>query len=433
MGRIRLAAFWAAMLLATAAVSAQPVTITYISHTSAGLEDPGNRIYQQIFQEFMEAHPNIVVEMYFGGREQVQVRMASGQAPDATFLENWYLPAWKHNGLILPLDDFVARDNYSLDEFFPFLVELSRTTNSRTGQVNLFALPRHPSPLAVFFNKEMYASAGMQTPDQLDLAEWTFERFHSDARRLTMDRNGDGSLDHWGVRAQDLQTVPHTLFPVIRAFGGGVIDSERYTSTLASPESIKAIEWVADLVWGIQVAPRPGESGSFQNGNVAMLLNIFGQTRSVIAQGDFDWDLAYLPAGPAGRFNRSVAGTHVMLSSTRHPEETWLLLKWLATDRAQAMIASGGTALPSRISTAVSVFENPGEALEGKNLRVFLDPLNAVGHSEPGLILWEEMRQTVNSALSPVWRGELSAYEGATEGSRLLNELLEEERALRGH
>lgn len=113
----------------------------------------------------MEAHPNIKVDMQFGGREQVQVRMASGQAPDATFLENWYLPAWQHNGLIRPLDEFAERDNYPLEDFFPFMIELSRTTNSQTGQVNLFALPRHPSPLAVYFNKDMYASAGMQLPE----------------------------------------------------------------------------------------------------------------------------------------------------------------------------------------------------------------------------------------------------------------------------
>src|SRR5690606_26186819 len=208
---------------------------------------------------------------------------------------------------------------------------LSRTTNSQTGQVNLFALPRHPSPLAVYFNKDMYASAGMQLPNQIDLEDWTFERFHEDARRLTMDRNGDGALDQFGIRAQDLQTVPHTLFPVIRAFGGAVVDEERYVSLLDRPESVEAIAWVTDLMWGVQVSPRPAEQGTFFDGTVGMYMNIFGQTRNVIARSAFDWDLALLPAGPAGRFNRSVAGAHVMLSSTKHPNETWELLKWLAS------------------------------------------------------------------------------------------------------
>jgi len=311
------------------------------------------------------------------------------------------------------------------------MIELTRTKSSQTGQNHLYALPRHPSPLAVYFNRDMFANAGLETPDQIDLDSWTFDRMREDARRLTQDRSGDGVFDQFGLRAQDFQTVPHTLFPLIRAFGGAVVDEERLVSLLDNSASIDGIEWIADLMWGVQVAPRPGQSGTLPAGNVAMSMNIFGQTRSVIAQSDFDWDLAYLPAGPAGRFNRSVAGTHVMLSSTDHPDAAWLLLKWLASDRAQALIASGGTALPSRIDTAIRVFDDPGPALAGKNLRVFLDPLTASGHSEPGLILWEEMRQSVNSALQPLWRGEVSAVEAATQASASLDAILAEERALR--
>lgn len=125
------------MLLGPSSLFAQEITLTYISHTTAGLNDPGNRIYQQIFEEFMQAYPHIRVEMYFGSQEQVQVMMASGQSPDATFLENWYLPAWQHNGLILPLDDFIARDNYAMDEFFPFMVELTKITGSQTGKTQI--------------------------------------------------------------------------------------------------------------------------------------------------------------------------------------------------------------------------------------------------------------------------------------------------------
>jgi len=411
--------------------AAEQITLTYVSHTGAGLEDPGNQIYRQLFDEFSAEYPDIKVEMFFGGRPQVQVMMAGGLAPDVTFLENWHLPAWQHSGSILPLDPFVERDGYPLEEFFPFMIELSRTKSSQTGMDHLYALPRHPSPLAVYFNRDMYLNAGMETPDQIALDSWTFDRMRDDARRLTQDRTGDGVFDEFGLRAQDFQTVPHTLFPLIRAFGGAVIDDERLVSVLDSAESVEGIQWIADLMWGVQVAPRPGENAAFTSGNVGMFMNIFGQTRSVIANAEFDWDLAYLPAGPAGRFNRSVAGTHVMLSSTNHPDAAWLLLKWLASDRAQALIASGGTALPSRIDTAIRVFDDPGPALEGKNLRVFLDPLTVSGHAEPGLILWEDMQRTVNSALQPVWRGEVSATEAATQASSLLEAILAEERSLR--
>ena len=202
------------------------------------------------------------------------------------------------------------------------------------------------------------------------------------------------------------RTIPHTLFPVIRSFGGGFLD-DKTRRTAFNEYTAEALQFLVDLASVHQVAPRFGAAvPSFADGGYAMEVNIFPQMGVIHAGvGDsFEWNVAPMPAGRAGRVNRSVAGTHVILSASRQPEAAWQFLKFLGSDRAQEIIFEAGVVMPARISTARRVFENPPEYMKDKNINVFVEGLLAGGQAEAILPEWTDIVRIFTEELNPVWR-----------------------------
>lgn len=143
----------------------------------------------------MDRNPNIKAELLHGGSqylEKIRVMSAAGSSVDATFLANWDIAPLAEDGLLLPLDDFVTRDRYDLNVFFPMLVELCYYRH-RSGQEYLYALPRHPSPNVVYYNVDMYNKAGLSFPSSDDPALWNWEAYLDTARKLSVDNNGVAS------------------------------------------------------------------------------------------------------------------------------------------------------------------------------------------------------------------------------------------------
>ena len=203
--------------------------------------------------------------------------------------------------------------------------------------------------------------------------------------------------------------IPHTLFPIIRSFGGGILDDVD-RRTIFNDETREAIQWVADLSLVERAAPRVNEvpaGATFESGYYSMMVDIFPRMLYMSEQiEDFDWNIAPMPAGRAGRINRSVAGTHAILSTSKNPDAAWEFLKFLASDRAQEIIFEAGVVMPSRIETARRVFEDPPSYMADKNINVFIEGLLAGGQTEPVFPEWNRIVSIFNSELGQVWNGE---------------------------
>src|SRR5690606_12443476 len=106
--------------------------------------------YQKLAEEFNAQNPDINVEIMTPAGsylEVLRVMVAGGNSPDLTFLANWDIASMAEDGLLQPLELYVERDGYDLNAFFPLTVELSHYRLAN-GQRHLYALPRHPSPIA---------------------------------------------------------------------------------------------------------------------------------------------------------------------------------------------------------------------------------------------------------------------------------------------
>jgi len=123
------------------------------------------------------------------------------------------------------------------------------------------------------------------------------------AKKLTKDVDGDGRPEQYGFY---LDPQPWPLYWVIRSYGGELFDPATKKATLLDPRTVKALQFVADLIqkWVVQPVVAPGEFYQvFANRQVAMIHGLnddaFGWDEAI---GDkFAWGIAPSPKGPVKR------------------------------------------------------------------------------------------------------------------------------------
>lgn len=280
-------------------------------------------IQEDLIEPFEAMHPNIkIVHEAVPGSEfwdKLPVMIASGRAPDLIHMSVGYVYEYAKMGLIENLQPYFDRD-LNEDDFFMEPFKAVRYPDMETGDI--YAMPYSFMVTALFYNKDMFDEAGVHYPD----STWTWDDLRAAARRLTMDKDGDGVPDQYGFVIN-----PHyeSFDPLVRSFGGRMLSEDLTTVTFASPEGIAATQFVTDMIQEDGSTIRGGR-GDFVSGRVAMW--IAGMYAIDIRdQVTFDWDVALMPIGPAGRVVRLWPDSFAIPIDAKHKEAAWEFIKYVVT------------------------------------------------------------------------------------------------------
>ncbi len=145
-----------------------PVKITFAGWVSSGEE------YQfdvQMVDEFNSLNPGITVNFtpittnYYS---TLSTELTTGTGPSVFYMENTELPRFVAGGYLLNLTPYLKADpSFNLSDFIPSIIN----TFYYHGQ--LYAVPKDWNVLAVFYNKQLLAMAGLPPPPQ----NWNWSTF----------------------------------------------------------------------------------------------------------------------------------------------------------------------------------------------------------------------------------------------------------------
>src|SRR5688500_5872205 len=316
----------------------QPVTITYLfnGNLTGVVTDITKRLYDT---EFRAANPNVTIDFQGSGASgaehivKVTALTAAGTQPDAFYLSNSQdRPALTTKSMVRAMDDLIRADaKFKKDDWFEVHLGAWQYQKKQMG------LPWQGGPLAFYYNKELFAEAGIPTPSE---ATWTFDAWRdagaklrrvmtvTDAPRWATDVGGQWL--HW-----------------IYAYGADVLDKENKKSVLDGKEALAGLQMMADFIHRDQIALKPQDFGGKTHAQLFMekrLAMIVMNRQGASAQGFIQpWvAITQLPKGTAGRFSQGNIDGFAMGSATKAPAAAWEAMKWRTGDTLRRELLRSG-------------------------------------------------------------------------------------------
>lgn len=353
--------------------------------------------YREVIRAFGEVEPGIEVRLiHTGNRDDLVTRLstsfAGGTPPDLFLLNYRFIGQYQARGVLEPVQRYLeGSDAFERQDFFP------QALDAFTFDGVLTCLPQNVSSLVVYFNKDLFQEIGLEGPPE----GWTFFDMVGLARNLTIDLDGDGAPERYGL---GVEPTVIRIAPFIWSNGGTLVDDEQAPTrfTLEEPAAVEVMQSFFDLREEYRVVPTEHEieaqkdEDRFLNGTTAMLLASRRETPSLRTITDFEWDVAPLPVfqEPAGILH---SDAYCMPRASAHKEAAWRFMEFALGPEGQRITARAGRTVPSLIEVANSdAFLDPGQPPASS--RVFLDAIPTI-RRVPNISTWPEIEERTDAIL----------------------------------
>ena len=198
----------------------------------------------ELVEQFNASQSEVSAEAQFQGAyadlvQKLQAALAAGSVPDLVLLDSPFVALFAKDDVLVALDKFASNKKTGVDlkDFIPGLLE------DGYYKGKLYALPFMRSTPLLYFNRDMFAAAGL--PDR---APDTWDEFRDFCRKMT---KGD---QQYGASFTLSTTTAHWyLQGAIYAFGGEVSD-KNFKVKLESPQAIAAAQFWQDMVFKDKIA-----------------------------------------------------------------------------------------------------------------------------------------------------------------------------------
>lgn len=329
----------------------------------------------KLIPAFEKKHPKIKIRLTTSlgdaGYDAKLLTMIAGKlAPDIFHVTQTNFPFYANKGVLLPLDELLARDKVlARDDLYAKLLD------GMTLDGQLLGLPADFSTIIMFYNQDIFDRYGLKYP----AGGWTKDDYLEYCRKLTRDTDRDGFTDLWGTMNPDA----YNRWPAwVWNNGGRIFTPDGQKCVLDSPASIEGLRFYVDLSRTHHVAPTPDQSMGqsfeemFVSRNAAMIADSrYAYKLFLKGKGlPFRWDVAPMPRGKelATTF---IWGGNCIYRDTPYPEESWEFLKFLSGEAGAAINLEGGNALPAYKAAAENAVRGHATPDAPRSDALFLDAI----------------------------------------------------------
>lgn len=279
---------------AAPAVSAAPQNVSLTFYFPVAVPGPITKIIDGYITKFEAANPGITVKAVLSGgypdtltKIQTTIK-GGGTPPDVAVLLSTDLYSLVDSGAIAPLDDEVnaaGGDTY-LADFYPAFLANSRY------QGHIWSLPFQRSTPVLFYNKDMFAAAGIDATT----GPVNYQQLVDDAKKLTKPGTTGIEISSDGI--------PYWLFQPFAIGNGTNVFTAANKVTFDSPKVVEALQDFVDLSSKDKVMPSgilqwANMPNDFVNGKAAMIWHSSGSLANILQQAKFKVGVGYA-VGRAG-------------------------------------------------------------------------------------------------------------------------------------
>lgn len=327
---------------APAAPADEKIELTYLNAcfpSSIGVTD-------LLIAKFKETHPNIEVKTECAQgdyAEGIFARAAAGNLPDVVFSADLFTVPFVENNVLIDLEQFdQVDDSFTFEDVYPNILALGKVP----GKAGTFMIPASWDSVQMYYNKDLFESSGAPMPTD----EWTWDDLVAACQTIQSKNESVNCIANGGTGGWDWWAY---FIPWIVGYGGYPVNDDFTKSTFSSPESLPGIQAYVDL-WAKHKVTIPlgvdvpgGNQGCFTGGSCATFFMIPGVMKDLREQiKDFDWDVVVAPAHPKQHATGMGTYGYGISKDSKHPQEAWELLKYLASEDGQRAGLLNYTSMP---------------------------------------------------------------------------------------
>ena len=350
--------------------------------------------YQQCADLFMSQNPDIKIQIDQLGWgnywTSINTGFISGDAPDVFTNHLAFYPGFVELQQLVDIQPLVERDGVPTDIYYPGLADLWTKDGARYG------LPKDWDTIAIVYNKGLLDAAGI---DPSIMETWTWNpddggTFEQTIAQLTLDANGNNGLSpdfdknnvvQYGFTSNGMgsfngQTEWSWLATTTGwTFNNGIWGDTYYYD---DPRLAASLQWLANL-WLVKGYAPPledqtglGRLALFQAGNIGLVADGSWMIGSYVGS-DFEVGFGRLPIGPEGRKSMFNGLADSIWVGTKHMEESWSWVKFLASADCENIVGQSGVVFPAIPESADLSLQMRADA--GVDVSAYVDQANEEG------------------------------------------------------
>ncbi|MFD9291750.1 extracellular solute-binding protein [Streptomyces sp. NPDC060030] len=313
-------------------------TVTWWDTSNVGSED---KVFKKIAEGFEKKHPKVdvkYVNVPFGEAQNKfkNAAQAGSGAPDVIRSEVAWTPEFADLGYLAPLDGTAA-----LKDEGDFLKQAAASTKYK-GKT--YAVPQVIDSMGIFYNKKMFADAGVEPPAKIADLKTVAEKIKKKTGKTGLYLRGDDS---------------YYFLSFLYGEGGDLVDADAKTVTVDNAAGVKAFGVVKDLV-DSGTAKTDATDGwenmmqSFKNGDVAMMINGPWAVADTLTGKEFtdkaNLGISTVPAGTAGQGAPQGGHNLGVYAGSKNLDASYAFVEYMTSVEAQAQTAGELNLLPTRTS-----------------------------------------------------------------------------------
>ncbi len=349
---------------------------------------------QPVLDEFKKQNPDVDVQMeqltWQSGLEKITAATAAGNVPDLCELGSTWFPRFASQGALADWSDSTAP--LAADMVLADMVKVN-------GKA--YGLPWVVGTRALFWNKDLFAKAGLDTTKAPD----TWSELLEAARRV--NALGDG-VSGYGVNAGERYVLFKKFMPFAWGNGGTLLTPDGTGSAFNSPQNREALTLLLALAKLGRVDKQDQLDEAFMQGKLGAQISGAWLFRKIPKQApDLHYGVALVPRPAADRgTHASFAGGEILtsFSASRNKAGAWRLARFLASREAALMLCKANQSVQPAVAGAVS----DAYYQSRPNERVLVEQL-ASAVPTPNHPAWLDMESAIEDEVEKALYGKVTA------------------------
>ncbi len=311
----------------TAAVSSKTVTLNYF-----GLWE-SSQVMKPVIEAFEKQNPTIKINYQPQSSQDYQDRLKTNlegdSPPDIIRLHSTWLPIFAK--YILPAPANTISSTEMSTNFYPIVSKLLVSNNQ------VYGVPMTVEGLGLFVNTAMLQQKQIKTPK-------TWEDLVTAAKALKEEDPLTGKLTRAGVALGNSSNVEH--WPDIVSLM--LLQAGAKLTNMKSPEVQSTLDYYTKFATKLHVwdDTLPPSTVAFANEKVAMIFAPSWRAREIKAMNPaLSWEVVPVPQLPdVEPLNWASIWFETVSKSSKHPQEAWKFVSFLASANAQQILFDSATA-----------------------------------------------------------------------------------------